>query len=165
MKAKNCLVLVMMALIFFGCGDDDGGTTDIQPTTGLWDFNAGDIFDDDCEFTDPPADPDGVFSLTNNGDGTLSIDTDGAEPFECTLNGADFTCPSRLQEEISETGVDAVVTVNVNAQGTFDSNEAASGYQTAEFTCTGADCTDVEAQYNVSFPCSYSQYFSAVLTD
>ncbi|MFH1435709.1 MAG: hypothetical protein ABIJ56_08345 [Pseudomonadota bacterium] len=152
-------MMIALCLVFAAaCGDD---AASVNPMSGMWIFVGGDIFNDSCNYTDSPVDPDGEFSVTNNGNNTLTIDTGGDEMFQCTLSGANFNCPERKEVDIEIPLVDAVFHVNVSAEGSFQSDTSASGHETANITCTGADCEAAAATAGITIPCSYSQYFAA----
>lgn len=150
-----------LALVLASCGGDGDGNGGVSPTTGVWLYAPGSVFDDTCEHPDPPTDPTGEFTLTNNGDGTFTVD-DGDNVFECTLSGSSFNCPERLTEEVDATPLDGVVSVHVSITGSFSSDTDVSGHQTANVTCVGADCATVATAGGISgFPCSLSQNFTA----
>lgn len=152
-------MMIALCLVFaVACGDDG---TSVNPMSGMWIFVGGDMFDDACNYSDTPVDPDGTFSVSNNGNGTLTIDTGGDEMFQCTLSGADFNCPERKEVDIDASPLDAVVHVTVTAEGTFQSDISATGHETAHITCEGADCAAAAAAVGITLPCSYSQRFTA----
>ena len=103
----------------------------------------------------------------SNGTGSFAIDIasstmfrivpgDGTAPFTCTLSGKAFDCPNRAAAtEDYRPAVDAVVTVNAIANGTFSSSTQASGRQKATVTCTGTQCSATGA----SFPCTIDVNF------
>jgi hypothetical protein len=157
-----CFVIVSTALAA-ACGDGGSGPGSTNPPTGTWHFNGGSVTDDTCEYPDPPTDPDGDFTITNNGDGTFTVDeADGTRMFDCTLSGSSFSCPDRLYEDIDAAPLAATVHVHVRATGSFSSDTQASGRETADVSCDGADCAAVAAYAGISaFFCSYSQDFTA----
>ena len=118
------------------------------------------IVDDTCEYPDPPTDPDGNFTIVSTGEGTFTVD-DGDVLFDCTVSGSAFNCPERLTETIDASPLDAIVSVHVSITGTFSSANAASGRQTANVSCVGADCATAGAAVGVTFPCSVSETFTA----
>lgn len=148
-----------LALVLASCGGDGNGGVD--PTTGVWLHSPGSIFDDACEYPDPPTDPTGEFTLTNNGDGTLTVD-DGEHVFDCTLSGSSFNCPERSRDDYDASPLDAVATVLISVAGSFSSDTEMSGHQTANATCVGADCAAAATAIGMAgFPCSVSQNFTA----
>lgn len=161
MATASCLVLALS-----GCGGDgDGGT--INPTTGIWLFVPGDVFDNSCEITDPPTDPVGDFTITSTGEGTFTVN-DGTNVFDCTVSGSSFDCPRRSVETIDGNPYyDAVGDIQISVHGTFQSATEASGHQTGHLSCTGTDCDNAEmlALAGVSgFPCEVSERFTASYT-
>jgi len=158
----------LSALVFFsivgsivmvgGCGEPD-----IEPRDGTWNFHGSDAIDDTCMFDQLSVDNPGTFALTNNGDGTFTVD-DSQNVFDCTLDGADFSCPSRLfgeQDVGTQFGLDAIVHYNVTVTGSFSTANAMSGRQQIEIECVGADCNGLAALAMVTLPCGWAQDFSA----
>ena len=112
--------------------------------------------------------PDGPMTLTDNGDGTFTVaPEDGTASFTCTLDGADFTCDERTAQEVdlSDMGLSAVLGFDAVATGTFSSNTAMAGQETAVVDCTGDSCATVESMLGVSFPCDVDADFTAVYTE
>ncbi len=167
-------VLAALALLAPACdggededgdgGGDAGGSAD--PESGTWAFSGGPISDDTCMYEDVYVDPPGSFTLTNNGDGTFTID-DSENVFDCTLSGASFTCPSRLTgtvdvgEEFGVPGVEALLSYNVEVSGDFGSDTSLSGRQDVEVTCEGANCADLADLADLTLPCGWAQEFTA----
>lgn len=147
-----------------GSGGDSGGSAD--PQDGTWVFSGGPLSDDTCMVQDVYVDPPGTFTLANNGDGTFSIN-DGENVFECSLDGAAYSCPSRLTGTVDVgadsglPGAEAVLSYNVSVSGTFDSDTSMSGRQDVEITCEGANCSDLADLYMTSLPCGWAQEFTA----
>ena len=122
------LAVIATALALGACGP--------EPATGTWVFINGDVITNTCNFDDAQI-AEGNFSITNNGNDTFTVDPqDGTDAFLCTMDGADFICPERLQDSFSAFG--ATVTIRVSASGFFDSDTFASGRQEANVTCSGA---------------------------
>lgn len=139
------------------CGD---AGSSIEPMTGTWVFVNGEVITNTCADEAEPGS--GDFTLLNNGDGTFTIDPeDGSEAFLCTLDGADFTCPKRLQETVPVDGVDATIQIRVSAIGTLSSPRAAKGQQDAVVECTGSACGTVASLAGVTFPCEVSANYTA----
>jgi hypothetical protein len=159
---KLLAIALASSLLLVGCGDDGSGGGDPDPESGTWIFTGGEIVDDSCEYPDPPQEPDGNFTLLNNGDGTFTVDADdGDRLFDCTQTGSTFNCPDRLYEDIDLSPLSGTVHIHVRATGSFASDTHASGRETADVSCTGADCATAAAAVGVTFPCSYSQDFTA----
>ena len=148
--------------LVLGC-DDGGDGTPIEPTSGVWGYLEGDIFDDSCRYADPVTSPMGTFTLTNHGDRTVSITPTGEAAFACTISGASFTCPDRSNSDIPGAPLDATVHLHVTAYGTFSSPTAATGHQRVDATCTGTQCDLAAAAVGVTFPCGFSVRYSASL--
>lgn len=149
-------LLLGLLLAPLACADDA-----IEPMSGTWVFLNGEVTKNTC--TPDQGEPnDGTFTLLNNADGTFTIDPeDGSELFLCTLDGAGFTCPKRLQESSKIDAVDATLEIRVSASGTFSSNRAAAGQQDATIDCTGSQCDLVEAAAKITFPCEVSATYNA----
>jgi hypothetical protein len=157
------LLAIVLAASFTlaGCGSDGDGGGTINPNSGTWAFTPGSIVNDTCEYADPPTDPSGDFTILSTGEGTFTVD-DGDTLFDCTVSGSSFTCPERLTETIDASPLDAVVSVHVRVSGTFSSSDAASGEQTANVSCEGANCSDAATAAGISgFPCTVSETFTA----
>ena len=143
--------LVTLALGLAACGPN--------PESGTWVFVNGEVLTNTCN-TDDGDVSDGNFALLNNDNGTFTIDPeDGTEPFLCALDGADFTCPERLQE--TSTLLNATFDVRVTVEGFFDSDVFASGRQEATLSCTGDGCGAAAALSGYDFPCTKAVSFSA----
>jgi hypothetical protein len=158
----SILSLACLATLTLACGDGGGGS-DIEPRSGTWDFVGSAPVDDTCGYEDLYTDPPGQFQLTNNGDGTFTVD-DGSNVFDCDLDGASFSCPERAAGENDvggAVGLDAVVKYTITATGSFSSETAMSGKQSIRIVCEGADCSTVEGIVGVTTPCGWSQNFTA----
>ncbi len=172
-----CGVLVV-GLLAVGCDDNSGSTesaTDSEtgnetagpgmadPKSGVWDYDDQGIADNSCG-DDVYRDPDTVFGLTNNNDGTFTVDQGmSAEDFDCTITGSAFDCPSRLYGEYPVGGgIDATLKYNVTIAGMFSSDTAMTGQQTADVSCEGSACALAPDVLGVEFPCSYTVDFAAM---
>ena len=108
----------------------------------------------------------GFFRVQNNGDGTLLITPgDGTPAFTCSLSGSSLSCPDRYNDDIPASPLDAVFHIHATAQGSFSSDTALSGSQTADVTCDGTQCDMAAAGVGISVPCSYTQNFTASFVD
>jgi hypothetical protein len=153
----------MLPLLLLGTACGDGGEPDVEPRDGVWSYNGGPALDDTCMLDQLSVDDPGNFTITNNGDGTFTVN-DTQNEFDCTIDGADFSCPSRLagSDDIGAAfGVDATVSYNISVAGSFSSETAMSGRQEIVVSCTGVDCTAVEALVMVDTPCGWAQEFTA----
>lgn len=144
--------LATLALALCACGP--------EPATGTWLFANGEVITNTCDIdeSDPSS---GNFTLINNGNGTFTIDPeDDSDPFLCTLDGADFICPKRLQESFDLPN--ATVDVNVTAQGFFDSDTfISSGRQKVTISCSGDGCGNAAFLLKLDFPCTTLVGFTA----
>ena len=164
MRGARTLIslFVLLPLVSLGtaCGE---GAEDIEPRDGTWNFVGSAAVDDTCMLDQLTVDNPGTFTLTNNGDGTFTVN-DSQNMFDCTIDGSDFSCPSRLfgeQDIGADFGFEATVSYNVDATGSFSSASAMSGRQQVEVICAGADCATVEALAMVTTPCGWAQDFTA----
>lgn len=160
MRLLTCLWAAVALATGCGGGSD---AEPIEPQPGTWDKHDEAATADTCHLG--VTEGDGSFELTNHGDGTFTVDPrDGYDPFLCTLDGRDFTCPSRLREEFPLARIDpslaGTASVHVSVTGRFSSPTEASGEQTAEVSCQGTGCTTLAAHLSTSFPCSYSQAYT-----
>lgn len=163
MRTPTLMLMLACAVMLTVACADGGDGSDIEPRSGIWDFSGSAPVDDTCGYPDLYTDPPGSFGLDNNGDGTFTI-TAGENVFDCTLDGASFSCPGRLTGENdvgAAFGLDAVVTYTVGVTGSFSSNTAMSGQQSFEILCEGADCAAVETAVGVMTPCGWAQDFTA----
>ena len=143
-------------------GDDDPGDDDpvgdVDPRSGVWDYTEYEPNTNDCNLPESYGNGGGGFGLDNNGDGTFTvIPNDGTDPFDCTMEGADFDCLDRAtEEEVVDPQYDATLIGQATATGTFDDPESGSGTQTAVVECEGTDCSLLELATGVDFPCTFS---------
>jgi hypothetical protein len=143
--------------------DDDGDGVTIDPVSGTWEFSGDEPDNDSCDVEgNTLGDPDGDFEIANHGDGTFTVTPDDdTGPFDCTLSGASFDCPDRYFDEVDADPLDATVTIEASASGTFSSSTEASGVQEATISCDGPACSTIEGLAGISFPCDYTQTFTA----
>lgn len=161
MRTPLTLTFVCAASLIVACAEDGG--SDISPRSGTWDFYGSAPTDDTCGYPDLYTDPPGNFELENNGGGSFTVTAD-ENVFNCTIDGANFSCPERLYGENdvgAAAGLDAVVHYTVSVTGSFSSDSELSGRQLYELVCEGADCATVEAAVMVTTPCGWAQDFTA----
>ncbi|KIG17443.1 hypothetical protein DB30_03144 [Enhygromyxa salina] len=159
MRIARALFLPLV-LLGAACGD---GAGDIEPRDGAWSYMGSAAVDDTCMLDELTVDMPGTFTITNNGDGTFTVN-DTQNMFDCTIDGSSFSCPSRLAGENdigAQFSLDAVVRYNVSASGSFESETQMSGRQTVVVNCDGADCASFEALVMVTTPCGWAQDFTA----
>jgi hypothetical protein len=132
----------------------------IDPVSGTWVYVNGQTLTNTCGDEGEPSS--GNFTVINNDNGTLTIEPeDGSQAFNCTLDGAELDCPDRLQEKIENDAVDAVITVNVRADGVFESDTYVTGTQTLTAACAGSQCALAESLLAISFPCAATVSYTA----
>ena len=86
------------------------------------------------------------------------LPNDGGMDFNCSLASGAFDCPNRLAQTYDyRPSYDALVTIHVDANGTFSSSTRATGSQDATVDCTGSSCS----AYG-TFPCDFTQDFVIV---
>ena len=188
MKLSFCSCsIIAISLLSLGCGDGSdtstdaqtesgtdvgsetagptGGGEDASPKSGVWSYEDQGIQENSCG-DDLYRDPDAVFGVKNNNDGTFTVDQgSSAEDFDCTITGSGFNCPQRLYGEYPITGVDAELHYTVSIDGVFASDTAMTGTQMAVVTCEGNACQLAPAALGVEFPCSYTVAFSATANE
>jgi len=131
------------------------GSTDYVPRIGAWDYSQVTLVTSTSN------------SSVNNGEaGNFGIDSasatgfhvlpdDGNMAFSCSLSHSAFDCPNRIAQVIDyRPNIDAVLTIHVDANGTFSSATRASGSQDATVDCSGSACSTYGA-----FPCDFTQDF------
>jgi hypothetical protein len=156
---RRIMMLGVVGIALFGC-EEGGG-----PESGTWNFVAGDLTRNTCNY-DQVGGIAGDFTLSNDGDGSLTIDPeDGTDPFECDLDGDDFDCAERFQGESPIMGYDAVLHTHARADGSFSSSTEGSGAQHGRVECEGADCGALATLVGATLPCEFSETFTARLRD
>lgn len=151
---KRAVLLALCTVSFMSCGEPQ-----IEPATGTWGiaFSAPttNTCGDAVDFSS------GDFGLTNNGDGTFTVDPkDGSATFDCTVDGERFTCPERVLRSTPLEGYDATLELRVSETGTFSANTEASGRRDGSATCTGSACA-LAPTIGLTFPCDWSASFTA----
>lgn len=148
-------LLALLALA--ACGPDD-----IEPKSGQWTYDGSMLATNTCD-ADPPTDATGNFTVTVTGDGKFTVKVpDFDDPFECTYDGDEYSCPERLagSNKPVET-VDATLFYDVGIKGTLVSDTEVTGTQTVNLRCEGASCQLAADFVMVTLPCSYSYTFTA----
>ncbi len=136
-------------------------SSDLEPRSGTWNYGGSDLVNSTCK-GEVPTDPDGSFTLMVTGDGTLTVeDGDFDEPFACTFDGDEYTCPSRAAGSAKVDNIDATLFYEVSVKGTFASETELSGTQVVKLTCEGASCELGAQLYGYTLPCEYSYTFDA----
>lgn len=165
MRALPLFAVVLLSVPACTGSDNDGGDAaapDAEPPSGVWSYRNGGIVDTDCDSTEMAyVDPDTSFVLTNNGDGTFTVDQGQEEAFDCTVNGDNFDCPNRLFSEFTQDGIDATVTWQVSISGEFMGDTEMEGEQVASIACEGSQCGLAETVLMTALPCSYTVAFTA----
>lgn len=138
-----------------GSGSGSGNGTAYVPKIGPWSYSQVTLVSTTCS------------QNVNNGEaGNFGIDSassssfhvlpnDGNMDFSCSLANSAFDCPNRIAQVYDyRPSFDAVVTIHVDANGTFTSSTRASGTQDATVDCSGAGCSAYGP-----FPCDFTQDF------
>lgn len=156
---KRAVFLALCIVPFTSsCGGPGGG--EVRPKSGTWGiaFSAPSVNTCGTEVDITSGD----FRVTDNGDGTFTVDPqDGNAPFDCTIDGDSFECPERVHATLSQSGIDAVVTVKIREEGTFSSSTEATGVRSGSAVCVGSACSTVEQVFKVTFPCEAEAEFVA----
>ena len=80
---------------------------------------------------------------------------DKTNPYDCGNDGEGFSCTSEAGFDYGVTGVDADVKLDIRYDGDWGEPGSIAGSYELAFTCEGAQCGEVAAQWGVnSFPCS-----------
>lgn len=141
-----------------GSGSGNGGGGSVTPQEGRWYYDETTPVTSDCSTIINQADA-GDFGISQaTAAGFRVIPEDGTAPFDCTLSGSSFTCPERASstQDYRTNGIDAVVTIDAEASGTFSAANRASGRQEAIVSCTGSQCATLGAG---ALPCAFTVDF------
>ncbi len=164
MTRSYILVLYICAIavtIAHGCDDDDNGaSSERNPPTGVWSYDGQGVEENTCGTEDVFEDPDTNFILTNNGDGTFTVDQGAVNDFDCTITGNNFSCPERLYGEFPVAVFDVTLSYITRINGTFSSDTAASGTQRMDIECDGAGC-GLANTFGYTLPCYYTVNFAS----
>ena len=157
---------VVACLVLAACGDDEKTEETEEPfapTEGAWTRVDGDVTEDTCGMDDGDTDGDQpvVLTLTDHGDGTLSVVNEEDVTWTCTLPNMDFVCDAQVTQSTDVPNLDAVVEAAATPSGSFSSEEEMSGQTSVELTCEGEECATVEERQEVTFPCTMVQAWTA----
>ncbi len=125
----------------------------IEPVSGSWTYIQTSVDADSCGIADLLVLDAGAFAIVNGGDGTFTVD-DGTYQFDCTLDGADFTCPDRFGGEGTVGTGGIAFAISGEANGTFSSDSAAVGSQSGEADCTDSVCEAAAGLLGFTPPCA-----------
>lgn len=156
--ARRSLALCVSSLFLLapGCAGEDQA----NPPSGTWTYRDGGVVMNTCGTEDLYRDPNTMFTLVNNGDGSFTVDQGNEEDFDCNIDGMSFECPYRLGGTETNADVMATVSWELRVDGTFSSDTQMSGTQTVEFTCSGNGCALAPA-LGWTLPCTYEVAFDA----
>ena len=149
--------------------DDPSPTTPevILPTEGQWIVNLHNNTDDPCSLNTADKLPfdltDSTFELQAVTDSSFRLFIEEDLQTECTLNGLDFDCPGLTIENELSGGMSGTVTVTIRTFGTLTDADHFEATQTAEVTCTGADCATLDAFWHVTLPCTLTYDMNAAV--
>ena len=155
------------ALALPACAEPEPALT---PASGDWDFSLGEWTGGDCAFDRIYLNATEASFPVVGAAGAFSVDFGENGVLDCTLDGLDFECPAIpfYTTDLSTGGVDARVTTDFGATGTFtdDGATAFAGAFRNGFSCDGADCGALDGtQYGAEavFPCGLTGEWSAAL--
>lgn len=139
---------------------DSAGNSD-GPDSGLWIYADNGASSNTCNFLGRPSQGLGDYNVTNNGDGTFTVEPgDGSDAFECAVQaGGNFDCDERFVESITSPGVRGSLEVLVRVDGTTAATTM-EGEQHGRIECEGDDCAAAEAALGTSFPCEFTIPFT-----
>lgn len=152
------LSLLALAVSLVACADPEEDRA--NPPSGLWAYMDGGVVQNTCGTEDIGGDPDTNFSLTNNGDGTFTVDQNNEEDFDCNIDGETFECPYRIGGSETFDEVSATINWRVRIDGSFPDDTRMIGEQTIDFTCEGAGCSNL-GLIGVTVPCNMVVAFTA----
>lgn len=157
---NRLVAAALIALSAAACGGP------VVPKDGTWNFLEGTVTADTCKVSPTPGEGNGTFVLANKPGGFTIDAQDSYEKFDCTLADAKYSCPSRARDQVDlgqQTGglYTGILKVNVTIEGTFSSDSATSGTETADVTCEGTGCATAASYFGTSFPCSVTRQYSA----
>jgi hypothetical protein len=157
LRSAGSFSLLCVSLAVVGCGGE-------APTPGIWQYDELATASNTCNYEGVESNGNGGFRLVDEGDGAYRVDpADGSDPFECTLDGDELSCPKRAAQTLSIAGVDATLSIKVTATATVEAADAMSGTQNGTVTCSGSDCDAAAASVGASFPCTFELDFVATL--
>jgi hypothetical protein len=141
-----------------GCASQGGGTTgggEVTPRTGVWSYSGLRLVNNTCNQQLSQGE-NGNFLIDTASTTSLHIDpNDGYDPFSCALSDGAFDCPNRIAKtEDERPSLDAVFTLHVDVNGTFDSASHGTGTQQATVDCVGSQCSVAG-----TLPCHFEQDF------
>ena len=125
----------------------------IEPVSGSWTYIQTSVDADSCDVVELLGLDAGAFAIVNGGDGTFTVD-DGTYQFDCTIDGADFTCPDRFGGLGTVTTSGIAFTISGEAHGTFSSDSAAVGSQSGEADCADSACEAAAGFLGITPPCT-----------
>jgi hypothetical protein len=149
-----------------GSSSSSSGGSSATPDSGVWNYSDVKRTTDSCHIPQL-RDPDGNFTLQAGAGGSFTITPgDGTDPFTCSASGGKFSCPDRAaqKEDLTSSGVNAVVVAHATASGDVVSSTKLSGKQDVQVSCTGTDCSKVAQTAGTTFPCAISITFTATKT-
>jgi hypothetical protein len=153
MRLRRLVLLVPLA-----CGG-----ADVDPKSGTWTYDGSEPQTNTCGDIELPYDTVGNFTLKVEADGSLTIDdATFPDPFTCSRDGDEFSCPERAQGELTQGDIDAKILYHASVSGTIESATELSGTQVVKIDCEGASCDLLADYFQVEMvPCSYSFTFTA----
>ena len=134
-----------------------------QPVAGDWVVQESTLLSDDCSLSEEVnrGEPGTLMILEPLSDSEFEMTyTTGGEVVACTLDHSLLTYSCLPAESIDETpssyGLNAVILVTLESEGTFTSEADMSLRSVVELDCDGADCFWVEQLMGTSLPCEMS---------
>ena len=139
--------LPLFPLFITACG------ANIIPMAGAWEANLT-VTDNTCDLdmdTSPPL----PFSLGDVTEDSLTIDIGSDDLFSCALNRGTFECsPITGSIDLTEDGIDAVLTISQTIDGALDDEHSGELTWTIDYSCEGEQCDEAASYAGITLPCS-----------
>lgn len=157
---SRILAIACLAASLVACatdGEDDPNPNQmaqqsVVPQEGQWYYADVTEISSTCGATDNGVA--GGFAILGASAAGFTVN-DGDGQFGCSLSGSSFHCPNRAQAlEDLRPDVDALVTAQATATGTFASATSGSGSQEATVNCVGSACA-----FAGTWPCTFKVSF------
>ena len=148
-----------LGLVLFALGCDDGKSDTAQEeeegfalSEGDWSASPLAAVTDGCSIVEEGGDS-FTLNIAMTGDDTFSL-TGSELDVSCTLSDQDFTCEEEEDvQDYTAKGADVILTTRFTYAGSFDTETAGSLTYTVDVSCEGTDCSILETDYEVAFPC------------
>ncbi len=136
--------------------DDDSAGGPVVPVAGGWSWGTAIVFTaNTCGYSLNELPP--VLTLSDAGSGAWQVDfqTSGVPVLDCSLAEAILSCPENsMDDDLSSSGLDAIVTTRVSLETTFSSSVMGSADISWDLSCAGTQCLYAQSELGVyTLPC------------